>query len=240
LRGEGLIPTHGACPRAARAGDALTSGEITMPALRITLYTDYKSPYAYVAKAGADRLEDEFDVELDWLPYTLDIPSYLGSVENRDPHQWRRVRYSYMDARRFANLQGLTLRGTKKIFDTRLAGIGLLYARQNGVVRAYNDAVFDRFWKRELEIEEFETMRALLEEVGADTAGFRAYVEGEGGALHDRLRVEAHEAGVFGVPMFVIEGELFWGGDRLPLIRDRLRERGLAKDPATASLREVV
>ena len=199
-----------------------------MPALRITHYTDYKSPYAYIAKAGAYRLEEEFDVELDWLPYTLDIPSYLGSVENRDPHQWRRVRYSYMDARRFANMQGLTLYGTKKIFDTRLAGIGMLYAKEAGVFRAYNDTVFDRFWKRELEIEDFETMQALLGEVGADTSGFRNYVEGWGGHLHDRIRAEAEEAGVFGVPMFVIDGELFWGGDRLPLIRDRLREGGLA------------
>ena len=211
-----------------------------MPAKTLTLYIDYKSPYAYIAKAGACRLEEAFEVELDWLPYTLDIPSYLGSVENRDPHQWRRVRYSYMDARRYANIQGLRLYGTKKIFDTRLASIGLIYAKEQGVFRAYNDTVFDRFWKRELEIEDFETMRALLDEAGADTSGFRAYVEGEGGALHDRLRAEAHEAGVFGVPMFVIDGELFWGGDRLPLIRDRLRERGLARDQANAAIREVV
>ena len=205
-----------------------------MPALRITLYSDYKSPYAYVAKAGAYRLEQDFDVELDWLPYTLDIPSYLGSVEGRDPHQWRRVRYSYMDARRIANSQGLVLYGTKRIFDTRLASIGMLFAKEKGVFRAYNDMVFDRFWKRELEIEDFETMRGVLAEAGADTSGFRDYAEGRGGALHDRLRAEAEEAGVFGVPMFVVEGELFWGGDRLPLIRDRLTERGLARKQGAA------
>ena len=201
-------------------------------ALRITLYSDYKSPYAYIAKAGAYRLEEDFDVELDWLPYTLDIPSYLGSVEQRDPHQWRRVRYSYMDARRFANQQGLTLYGTKKIYDTRLAGIGMLFAKAQGVFRAYNDITFDRFWKRELEIEAFDAVRGVLDAAGANTAGFRDFAEGEGGALHDRLRAEAEAAGVFGVPMFVIDGELFWGGDRLPLIRERLAERGLAKAAA--------
>jgi 2-hydroxychromene-2-carboxylate isomerase len=200
-----------------------------MAALGITLYSDYKSPYAYIAKAGAYRLEEDFDVEVDWLPYTLDIPSYLGGVEDRDPHQWRRVRYSYMDARRFANQQGLTLYGTKKIFDTRLAGIGMLFAKKQGVFRAYNDITFDRFWKRELEIEAFDAVQDVLDEAGADTTGFRAWTEGEGGALHDRLRTEAEGLGVFGVPMFVIDGELFWGGDRLPLIRERLAERGLAR-----------
>lgn len=200
-----------------------------MSALTITLYIDYKSPYAFVAKAGAYRLEQDFDVTLDWLPYTLDIPSYLGSVEDRDEHQWRRVRYSYMDARRFANEQGLILRGPKKIFDTRLAGIGMLYAKEQGVFRAYNDLVFDRFWKRELEIEELERIRDVLKEAGADTSGFADYVSGPGGALHDRLRDEAEAGGVFGVPMFVINGELFWGGDRLPLIRRRLSELDLAR-----------
>jgi 2-hydroxychromene-2-carboxylate isomerase len=134
-----------------------------------------------------------------------------------------------MDARRFANQQGLTLRGTKKIYDTRLAGIGMLFAKDRGVFRAYHDITFDRFWKREHEIEEFDAVRGVLDEAGADTAGFRDYAAGEGGALHDRLRAEAEAAGVFGVPMFVIEGELFWGGDRLPLIRERLTERGLAR-----------
>ena len=39
----------------------------------------------------------------------------MGEVAQRDPHHWRRVRYAYMDARRFANKQGLTLMGPKKI-----------------------------------------------------------------------------------------------------------------------------
>ena len=49
-----------------------------MPSAVVTLYSDYKSPYAFVAKAAGYALEDDFDVALDWLPYTLDIPSYLG------------------------------------------------------------------------------------------------------------------------------------------------------------------
>ena len=73
----------------------------------VTVYSDYKSPYAYLAKDLAYELERDFPVRVDWLPYTLDIPSFLGSAridddgrvieEQRNAHQWRRVRYSYMD-----------------------------------------------------------------------------------------------------------------------------------------------
>jgi 2-hydroxychromene-2-carboxylate isomerase len=195
----------------------------------ITFYSDYKSPYAFVAKAEVYQLEQDYNVIVRWLPYTLNIPTYLGSVELRSEHHWRRVRYSYMDARRLANLQGLTLRGPKKIYDSRLANIGMLYALEHDAFRRYNDLVFERFWKRELDIEELDAILGVLKEAGADTGGFRSFVGGPGGAAHDRIVAEAEEAGVFGVPMFVLDGELFWGGDRLPLLRHVLDARGLAR-----------
>ena len=99
-----------------------------MAARVVTVYIDYKSPYAYLAKDPAWELEREFDVRLEWLPYTLEIPEFLGTVEGRNAHQWRRIRYSYMDARRLANRRGLTVRGPQKIFDSSIAAIGMLYA----------------------------------------------------------------------------------------------------------------
>jgi 2-hydroxychromene-2-carboxylate isomerase len=200
-----------------------------MAATIVRLYSDYKSPYAYVHKAAAYQVEHDFDIALQWLPYTLDIPSYLGGVEDRSPHHWRRVRYAYMDARRFANQQGLVLRGPQKIFDSRLANIGMLYAQRAGAFRAYHDAVFERFWKRELDIEDRQAIRGTLHAAGADPEGFATFADGAGGAEHDRIRAAAEEAGVFGVPMFVLDGELFWGGDRIPLLREELERRGLKK-----------
>ena len=115
-----------------------------MAARVVSVYIDYKSPYAYLAKDPAWELEREFDVRLDWLHYTLEIPEFLGTVEGRNAHQWRRIRYSYMDARRLANRRGLTVRGPQKIFDSSIAAIGMLYAERHDVFRKYNDLVFER------------------------------------------------------------------------------------------------
>ena len=49
----------------------------------VTAYTDYKSPYAYLAKDLAYEFERDFGVQIDWLPYVLDIPSFLGSARGR-------------------------------------------------------------------------------------------------------------------------------------------------------------
>ena len=188
----------------------------------VTVYIDYKSPYAYLAKDSAWELEREFDVRVDWLPYTLEIPEFLGTVEGRNPHQWRRVRYSYMDARRLANRRGLTVRGPQKLFDSSIAAIGMLYAQRHDVFRKYNDLVFDRFWKRALDIEDREAIAAVLSEAGAPIADFPDYLDGDGRLAHDRICRQAEEIGVFGVPTFVVDGEIFWGGDRLWMVREKL------------------
>ena len=138
---------------------------------RVVLWTDYVSPYAFVAKAWAYQLEADYEIDLEWRPYTLDIASFQGSVEQRDPHHWRRVRYAYMDARRFANKQGLVLMGPKKIYYARTINAGMLYAQQHGVFRAYNDLAFDRFWRRDLDPESVEAVSAARERAGAYRPG---------------------------------------------------------------------
>jgi len=194
----------------------------------VTLWIDYVSPYAFVAKAGAYELEKDYDLVLTWRPYTLDVSSFMGAVEKRDPHHWRRVRYSYMDARRFANKQGLILKGPSKVFYARPANAGMLYAQQHGDFRRYNDLVFEHFWRRELDPEDVAAVEALLIEAGAPP-GFAAFLAGDGGAEHDRLRTEAEASGVFGVPTFAFDGELFWGGDRIGLLRERLDEKSVRR-----------
>ncbi len=199
----------------------------------VTLYTDYKSPYAYLAKDLAYELEHDFSVHLEWLPYILDIPGYLGSArvdadgnvveETRNAHQWRRVRYSYMDCRRQANKRGLVIRGTQKIWDSSLAAAGMLYAKRGGdeVFRSYNDHVFERFWKRELDIEDVAIIADMLTQAGANGAAFPSHAQ----ACREEVAAisrAAEAAGVFGVPTFVVDGELFWGREHLPQIREML------------------
>ena len=198
----------------------------------ITYYFDYKSPYAYLAQEETFQLEKECDVSVNFLPLTLDIPQFLGSAqvdetgkvvdEERNPHQWRRVKYAYMDCRREATRRGLTIRGPRKIFDSSLSHIGMLYAKQQGDFQPYHQAVYERFWKRELDIEDAKVLQSVLAEVGVDADGFLDYLSGEGRQEYDHIQTQAEKAGVFGVPSYIVNGELFWGAERLVRVRERL------------------
>lgn len=195
-------------------------------------YFDYKSPYGYLAQQPTFDLARTTGASIEWRPYTLKIEKYLGAAEldaegrdtrgTRNDHQWRRVRYSYMDCRREANRRSLTIRGPRKIFDSSLAHIAFLYVSERGDFTEFHNAVYARFWRRELDIENVAVLRALIEEYGFDGVGFETYLRGEGRARHDVLQEEAEAAGVFGVPSYVIQGELFWGLERLPRVSEIL------------------
>ena len=202
-------------------------------------YFDYKSPYAYLAQQATDELEAELGIVIERLPYTLDVPSYLGDarldegghdvVGTRSAHQWRRVRYAYMDCRREAARRGLVIRGPRTIFDSSVAHIGFLWAARAGRIRPYHDRVFERFWKRELDVSDADAVTHELETAGVETAGFPEFLAREGRTLHDRLRAEAETKGVFGVPSYLVGDELFWGNERLPRVRERvLKQLGRA------------
>ncbi len=211
----------------------------------LIVYVDHKSPYAYLAVAPTYALADELGIEIDWRPLTLDIPSYLGSARlgergevvesRRSAEQWTAVKHAYRDARRYASLRGLVLRGTIKIWDSSLAGIGMTWAKGQGadVLRAYTHAVFEPFWRRELDIEDVDVIERVLRESGATVAGFRAHAAGDGRAAHDAMQRAIFDAGIFGVPSYVVEGETFFGREHLPRVRWLLTgKRGPAPDVA--------
>ena len=197
----------------------------------LIVYMDFKSPYAYLAKDPTWQLEDDFGIAIDWRPLTLNIPSFLGSAkvtetgkvveENRTPRQWQGVRYAYMDAKRYARLKDILIYGPRKIWDSSLAGIGMLWTRRSGrhVLKGYMDIVYERFWRRELDIEDEGVVAGVVAEAGGDERGYLAYLEGEGRREHDDLQARLHGSGIFGVPTYVIDGEVFFGREHLPAVR---------------------
>ena len=211
----------------------------------LIVYMDFKSPYAYLAKDPTWQLEDDFGIAIDWRPLTLNIPSFLGSAKvnetgkvveaNRTPRQWQGVRYAYMDAKRYARLKDILIYGPRKIWDSSLAGIGMLWTKRSGrdVLKSYMDIVYERFWRRELDIEHEAVVAGVIAEAGGDERGYLAFVEGEGRREHDDLQAQLHGSGVFGVPSYVIEGEVFFGREHLPAVRWLLGGRqGPAPDVA--------
>ena len=200
----------------------------------ISIYIDFKSPYSYLAIEPSKKFAKDLKLEINWLPYVLDIPEYLGSAKvdnkgkvlesSRNDHQWRRVRYSYMDCRRYANLRKMTVLGPQKIWNTKLVSIALLWVKKQNslLIEDFIDHIFVNFWKRELDIENFDIVETIIEKCGISQSGFKEWEKNSGKNELDAIMNGAHEKGVFGVPSYIIEDELFWGREQIPLMRAKI------------------
>jgi 2-hydroxychromene-2-carboxylate isomerase len=221
--------------------------QTTQSTAPLIVYVDVKSPYAFVALKPTLALERRLSVNFDWRPLTLDIPSYLGSarkdnrgrvVENRrSSSQWSAVKYAYHDARRYAQRQGLTLRGTQKIWDSSIANMGISWTveRQRAQLPDYLNAVYPPFWRRELDIEDISVVGGVLTSAGIDASGFEDYCAGDGRRKHDDLQRRLHPAGIYGVPTYVVTdcGTILFGREHLPYVEWLLRgAQGPAPDVA--------
>lgn len=195
-------------------------------AASIKLYFDYKSPYAFLAMQPAFDLPERYRVTVRWIPYLLRIK---GKGERSIYSEWK-ARYSYMDARRWANRRGgFPIKGPLKVYDSTPSLVGGLFAQDRGFFRPYTEQVYARFFRRELEIDEPEAVADLIEELGRSGSEYLVWAKGEGADRFESCIQEGQADHVFGVPIFVFEGEPFWGHDRIPLLEERLAEHRLRR-----------
>jgi 2-hydroxychromene-2-carboxylate isomerase len=197
--------------------------------LIIKFYYDFKSPFTFLAFDPALDLERTHRVTIRFLPHLFDFDAYGGALEARNERDWRKVRYLYRDVRRFASERGIIIRGPQRLFNSRLALMSGLFADHQGKFRDYARKVWELFFRRELDIEKFEQLAPLLEIFGMASEEFRRYSETDGPReLADAL-AEGERDKIFGVPTFMVDGEPFWGNDRVEWVIKKLDAMGLRR-----------
>jgi len=190
----------------------------------LKMYSDYKSPFAYLAFDPAFALEERYQIRVRWIPFQL----RLKGPGERSLYSEYKTRYSYLDARRWAKPRGIVIRGPFKIYDSRPALIGGLFACEHGQLLSYSRRVYELFFKRELEIDQPDAVAEVIRALGMPADQYRDYACTRGLEAYTRAQEEAAKDHVFGVPLFMFEQEPFWGHDRLALLEQRLTEAGIA------------
>lgn len=192
----------------------------------VDAFIDLRSPYSYLALQPARALAQRTGVAFEWWPVITDFRSaYGGEVEQRSPRDVAKLKYLYMDCRRLAKLQGLTIRSTTKLWDAGLGSQAMLFAKSRNRLWEFCDPLLAAFWRREFDLESPEQLEAALVSAGLQAGDWRKYLNADAQRGLDAAVEHAELLGVFGAPTFVYRGELFWGGDRLDLLATALNRR---------------
>lgn len=185
---------------------------------KVDFWFDFASTYSYLAAARIFPLGPEEAADFRWRPMLfgaiLREQGYTTSPFNTQPakgrHMWRDVE------RRAAGL-GIRVRRPETFPQGSLqAARVMLVGLEEGWANGFAMAVFASEFQHGLDIESPEVIAACVDLAGGN--GAAAMSRGASAAIKERLRIEtatATAAGVFGAPTFVVDGELFWGDDRL-------------------------
>ena len=196
---------------------------------QVDYYFSLSSPWAYIGHRVFRDLVTAFDLEVNYKPVVLvDLFSQTGGLPLVKRHPVRQ-RYRMIELQRWRDKRGLNFHLQPKYspFDARLA---------DGVVIAAIEADFDpdpflrrafaAVWEDQRNLADPDTVAGIAETVGLPG---RTLVERSGSdeisAAYEKNRQDAIAADVFGSPVYVLNGEVFWGQDRLELLADALKSR---------------
>ena len=197
----------------------------------IDFYFDFISGYGYFASLRIEALAARHGRRVDWHCMLLGVS--VMKVMGLKPLLDTPLKGDYVkrDAARYQRRHGLSLARdlSHPMMDPRPAARAFCWVKREhpGCAGAFAHAVFDRYWRLGHDLSLTEELLALAAPLGLVAADLHAGIEAESSRVDLRNSVAAAlEVGVFGSPFIVIDGEPFWGSDRLELAQEWLAQGG--------------
>lgn len=187
------------------------------------------SRYSYLSATQLTRLRDETDCSVEWQPLNsvrllrergYDPFDHVETVRGQyDPA------YRERDVRRWSELYQVPFhepRGRLEL-EPELLALAATAGKRLGRASELSLLLFDAVFGGETESLDAQECVHLAERVGLDPGEFGQALHSAAvaGALESAM-LRAHAIGIFGVPTFVLDGEQYWGNDRLPLLQRAL------------------
>lgn len=201
---------------------------------RLEFLYDFVSGPCYLASTQVGEIASAVGAELVLIPVLAG--GILKATNNPGPLAVpAKAKWIAGDMLLWAGFYGVEFKPTP-YFPIRTLPLlrGALVAAERGEVDRYNRAIFEAIWVHQRNLNEPEEVRRVLISSGFDPEIYFAEIERT--QIKEQLRRNTDDAvtrGAFGVPTFFVEGEMFFGQDRLDFLRSALERAVPAREEAT-------
>ena len=196
---------------------------------RIDFYFDFTSPYGYFASTHINELADKYDHQVDWHPYVGEEfkPSNSGTGLSQIP---AKLKYQKRDIIRTAQFENIPYNEPSVVtLDARYAARAVLwvestYGEARGIELA--QAILRAYHVEDKNISDTQTITAIAQSIGLNAEEVLAGISNASTREQFRAEVDLATAkGVFGSPFFILDGEPFWGFDRMNQLEAALQRK---------------
>src|SRR3984885_5649258 len=194
---------------------------------QVDYYFSIQSPWAYIGHKFFREVATTYDLKVNHKPVVLvDLFSETGGLPllKRDPG---RQSYCMAELPRWADKRGLDfhLEPANWPFNARLADGVVVSAVEAGLdPDPFLRRAFAAVWEDQLSLADPAVLVKLADDCGLPG---KQLVERSGSdeisTAYEQNRQDALAADVFGSPVYVLDGEVFWGQDRIELLADALK-----------------
>jgi 2-hydroxychromene-2-carboxylate isomerase len=203
----------------------------------IDYYFSLQSPWAYIGHRPFRQVVEAHALTVRYKPVLLTgLFAETGGLPLAKRHPARQ-RYRLVELQRWRDKRGLdfTLWPKHWPFDARLADGVVIAALAAGLdPEPYLQRAYAAVWEEERDLAQPAVQRDIADAVGLPGEALVAQADSEQTrAAYEQNRLDAMAADVFGSPAYVLDGEVFWGQDRIELLADALKSgRGPYRPPA--------
>jgi 2-hydroxychromene-2-carboxylate isomerase len=208
----------------------------------IEVFFDCSSPWTYLAFHNIQPLAAEFGATIAWRPILV---GGIFNTINPSVYEGRahpvpaKARYSGKDLQDWARLAGLAIKMPPTVFpvnSVRAMRACIVLEPRGGLV-PFARAVFEAYWGDDLDISQVAVLSGVCERLGLDAEPLLAAADAP--EIKARLRANTDEVmarGGFGSPTIFVGGDdMYFGNDRLPLVRAALERRAAAGVSSSAA-----
>ena len=193
----------------------------------IDYYFSLQSPWAYIGHGPFQQVARTYDLTVNYKPVVLvDLFSETGGLPLLKRHPVRQ-RYRLVELQRWRDKRGLNfhLQPANWPFNARLAdGVAIEAIEAGHDPEPFLRRAFPAVWEDQLNLADAAVLAKLADDVGLPGKQLVERSESEAiSAAYEQNRQDALAADVFGSPAYVLDGEVFWGQDRIELLADALK-----------------
>lgn len=200
-------------------------------AVKVEFLFDFGSPNAYLSHLVIPEIEKRRQVKFEYVPILLG--GVFKATNNRSPAEAyagirNKPEYQKLETERFVRQHGITRYAFNPFFpvNTLMIMRGAVAARTLGIFERYVDEVFRHMWAEPKKLDDPAVLKAAL--IESSLPADRLFELAQTPAVKEALITETQRAvdrGTFGSPTFFVDGEIYFGKDRLRDVEEAIAAR---------------